>query len=158
MDSEQILFDFTGKNICRSRIFRWQKFCGLPEGRSLRDALSVNGTQKKNTFSGATARFRVQRLFSPHSFLARQKRMGRRRHNAPFRRRKDMARGAAVTALIIAPRLRCIRNAPPEAFRTNWCRKECAAFLCKKRNNPTPSRIEICRRGFLWMRPWSGRR
>ena len=130
-----------------------------PEGRSLRDALSANGTQKQNAFSGASARFRVpQRLFSPHSFLARQKRMGRRRHTAPFRRRKDMARGAAVTALIIAPRLRCIRNAPPEAFRTNWCRKECAAFLCKKRNNPTPSRIEICRRGFLWMRPWSGRR
>ena len=45
-------------------------------------------------FYGASALFRVQRLFSPHSFLARQKRMGRRRHPAPFRR---------------------IRNAPPEA-------------------------------------------
>ncbi len=28
----------------------------------------------------------------------------------------------------------------------------------EKWNIPTPSRIEICRRGFLWMRPWSGRR
>ena len=34
MDSEQILFDFTGKNICLSRFFRRQKFCGPPEGRS----------------------------------------------------------------------------------------------------------------------------
>ena len=117
MDSEQILFDFTGKNICLSRFFRRQKFCGLPEGRSLRDALSVNGTQKKNTFSGATARFRVQRLFSPHSFLARQKRMGRRRHTAPSRRRKDMACGAADAAPHIAPSFRRIRNIPPEASR-----------------------------------------
>ena len=117
MDSEQILFDFTGKNNCRSRIFRWQKFCGLPEGRSLRDALSVNGTQKKNTFSGATARFRLQRLFSPHSFLAGLKRMGRRRHTEPFRRRKDMARGAAEAAPHIAPSFRRIRNMPPEASR-----------------------------------------
>ena len=159
--------DFHTSNIQRARMKRLaQPIVRLgnpigrpPEGRSLRNARSVNGTQKQNAFSGASARFRVpQRLFSPYSFLARQKRMGRRRHNAPFRRRKDMARGVAVTALIIAPRLRCIRNAPPAAFRTNWCRKECAAFLCKKRNNPTPSRIEICRRGFLWMRPWSGRR
>ena len=59
MDSEQILFDFTGKNICLSRFFRRQKFCGLPEGRSLRNARSVNGTQKQNAFSGASARFRV---------------------------------------------------------------------------------------------------
>ena len=59
MDSEQILFDFTGKNICLSRFFRRQKFCGPPEGRSLRNARSVNGTQKQNAFSGASARFRV---------------------------------------------------------------------------------------------------
>ena len=137
---------------------------GKPDWTAARRAF---GLWKRNdkTHNGTNCFFRrvsaiprPQRLFSPHSFLARQKRMGRRRHTAPFRRRKDMARGAAVTALIIAPRLRCIRNAPPEAFHTNWCRKECAAFLCKKRNNPTPSRIEICRRGFLWMRPWSGRR
>ena len=129
-----------------------------PEGRSDDGNKTITRTTKRKALQARQRHLRPQRLFSPHSFLARQKRMGRRRHNAPFRRRKDMARGAAVTALIIAPRLRCIRNAPPEAFRTNWCRKECAAFLCKKRNNPTPSRIEICRRGFLWMRPWSGRR
>ena len=40
-----------------------------PEGRSLRDALSANGTQKQNAFSGATALFRVQTVFSSISFL-----------------------------------------------------------------------------------------
>ena len=70
-----------------------------PEGRSLRNARSVNGTQKQNAFSGALSAIpRPRRFFSPHSFLAKQKRMGRRRHNAPFRRRKDMARGAAEAA------------------------------------------------------------
>ena len=65
-----------------------------PEGRSLRDAPSVNSTQKQYAFSAHKRYFVLQRLFSPHSFLARQKRMGRRRHPAPFRR---------------------IRNVPPEA-------------------------------------------
>ena len=37
-----------------------------PEGRSLRDAPSVNGTQKQNAFSGASALFRTPApLFSP---------------------------------------------------------------------------------------------
>ena len=51
-----------------------------PEGRSLRDAPSVNSTQKQYAFSAHKRYFVLQRLFSPHSFLARQKRMGRRRH------------------------------------------------------------------------------
>ena len=126
MDSEQILFDFTGKNICRSRIFRWQKFCGPPEGRSLRNARSVNGTQKQNAFSGASARFRVPGAsFLPILFWQdrkewaaggttrhsgaekiwpaerrRRRRIShrpfgayetcRRKHPAPFRRRKNL--------------------------------------------------------------------
>ena len=49
-----------------------------PEGRSLRDAPSVNSTQKQYAFSAHKRYFVLQRLFSPHSFLARQKRMGRR--------------------------------------------------------------------------------
>ena len=51
-----------------------------PEGRSLRDAPSVNGTQNQNAFSGATALFGVQRSFLPYLFC---------------QDRKDMARGAA---------------------------------------------------------------
>ena len=66
---------------------------GPPEGRSLRDALSVNGTQNQNAFSARQRYFVLQRLFSPHSFLARQKRMGRRRHTAPSAHPKHAAGG-----------------------------------------------------------------
>ena len=67
-----------------------------PEGRSLRDAPSVNSTQKQYAFSAHKRYFVLQRLFSPHSFLARQKRMGRRRQSAPFWRKKA----------------RCVRSGP----------------------------------------------
>ena len=132
MDSEQILFDFAGKNICRSRIFGWQKFCGPPEGRSLRNARSVNGTQKQNAFSGASARFRVPSAsFLPILFWQdrkewaaggttrhsgaekiwpaerrRRRRIShrpfgayetcRRKHPAPFRRRKTSAEAEEI--------------------------------------------------------------
>ena len=55
-----------------------------PEGRSLRKALSVNGVQEQNAFSGATALFRVQRLFFAYFFLTSQKKVCRRRHSAPI--------------------------------------------------------------------------
>ena len=55
-----------------------------PEGRSLRDALSANGTQKQNAFSGATAPFRVPAslfciLFSdkPEKSMPAERRMWR---------------------------------------------------------------------------------
>ena len=59
--------DFHTSNIQRARMKRLaQPIVRLgnpigrpPEGRSLRNALSVNGTQKQNAFSGASARFRV---------------------------------------------------------------------------------------------------
>ena len=71
---------------------------GPTEGRSLRDALSVKGTQKQNAFSARQRYFVLQRLFSPHSFLARQKRMGRRRHTAPSAHPKHAAGGSARRA------------------------------------------------------------
>ena len=71
---------------------------GPPEGCSLRDALSVNGTQNQNAFSARQRYFVLQRLFSPHSFLARQKRMGRRRHPAPSAHPKHAAGGSARRA------------------------------------------------------------
>ena len=45
------------------------------------------------------------------------RKMSLRRHPTPFRRRKDMARGAAATALQTAARLRRIRNDLLEAER-----------------------------------------
>ena len=93
---EERPFDFHTSNIQRAQIKRLvlcivrlgNPILKPPEGRSLRDVSSVNGTQKQNAFSGRKRYFVLQRLFSPHSFLARQKRMGRRRHPAPFRRKK----------------------------------------------------------------------
>ena len=59
-----------------------------PEGRSLRKALSVNGVQEQNAFSGATARFR-----SP----------------------------ASLFCILFSDKPE--KSMPPEAFRTDWCRK-----------------------------------
>ena len=71
-----------------------------PEGR-LDYGLCNDKTQNGTTsLSGAIALFGVQRSFLPYLFC---------------QDRKDMARGAADAALQIAPRLRLIRTAPPEA-------------------------------------------
>ena len=88
---EERPFDFHTSNIQRARTKRLARrivrlgnpILRPPEGRSLRGAPSVNGTQNQNAFSARKRYFVLQRLFSPHSFLARQKRMGRRRHSAP---------------------------------------------------------------------------
>ena len=71
---ERALSKFHTSNIQRAqmrrparRIVRLGNLIGQPpEGRSLRDAPSVNGIQKQNAFSGATALFRTPApLFSP---------------------------------------------------------------------------------------------
>ena len=46
-----------------------------PEGRSLRDALSANGTQKQNAFSGATALFRVPSALFFHIFSRKREKI-----------------------------------------------------------------------------------
>jgi len=79
-----------------------------PEGRSLRDAPSVNGIQKQNVFSGASALFRTPApLFSPFFSGKTEKngppeafctvdaeKIGRRRYPAPFQRKKACIRRA----------------------------------------------------------------
>ena len=83
------LFDFHTSNIQRARTERLaQRIVRLgnpirrpPEGRSLRDAPSVNGIQKQNAFSGATAPFASPApLFSP--FFS-----GKTEKNGPAERR-----------------------------------------------------------------------
>ena len=62
-----VCFDFHTSNIQRARTKRLARrivrlgnpILKPPEGRSLRTALSVNGTQKQSAFSGATALFRT---------------------------------------------------------------------------------------------------
>ena len=51
---------------------------GRPKGVRTTDGVTTKRTTERIVLSSATALFRVQRLFSPHSFLARQKRMGLR--------------------------------------------------------------------------------
>ena len=102
------LFDFHTSNIQRAQTKRLaRRIVRLgnpikrpPEGRSdygLCNDKTQNGT---TSLSGATALFGVQRSFLPYLFC---------------QDRKDMARGAADAASQIAPRLRRIRTAPPEA-------------------------------------------
>ena len=112
-------FDFHTSNIQRAQTERhvWpivrlgNPILRQPEGRSdygLCNDKTQNGT---TSLSGATALFGVQRSFLPYLFC---------------QDRKDMARGAAVTALRIEPRPRRIRNGPAEQNPCLW-RK---AHLC----------------------------
>ena len=104
---EERLFDFHTSNIQRAQTKRLARYIVRlgnpigrpPEGRSdygLCNDKTQNGT---TSLSGATALFGVQRSFLPYLFC---------------QDRKDMARGAAVTALRIEPRPRRIRNGPAE--------------------------------------------
>ena len=78
MDSGQILFNFAGTNISRSRILDSRNSAARPKGVRTTACVTTKRKMERQAFSGAKALFRVQRLFSPHSFLARQKRMGLR--------------------------------------------------------------------------------
>ena len=55
---------------------------GRPKGVLTTTHVTTKRTTERIAFSGAKRCFVLQRLFSTHSFLARQKRMGRRRHTA----------------------------------------------------------------------------
>ena len=70
--------DIHTSNIYRTLIFPAQILSAPPEGRSLSDARTMNGAQHRHAFSARQRYFVSQRFFSPHSFLARQKRMGPR--------------------------------------------------------------------------------
>ena len=73
---EERPFDFHTSNIQRARTKRLvlcivrlgNPILKPPEGRSLRDAPSVNGTQKQNAFSGASALFHVSSALFFHIF------------------------------------------------------------------------------------------
>ena len=113
-------FDFHTSNIQRAQTKRLAQrvvrsgnpILRPPEGRSdygLCNDKTQNGT---TSLSGATALFGVQRSFLPYLFC---------------QDRKDMARGAAVTALRIEPRPRRIRNGPAEQ---NPCLRRKAHLCC----------------------------
>ena len=63
-----------------------------PEGRSLWDAPSVNGTQKQNAFSARKRYFVLLRLFFAYFFLTSQKKVCRRRHALCRAKKKGLKR------------------------------------------------------------------
>ena len=100
-------FDFHTSNIQRAQTKRLARYIVRlgnpilrpPEGRLDYDLCNDKTQNGTTSLSGATALFGVQRSFLPYLFC---------------QDRKDMARGAAVTALRIEPRPRRIRNGPAE--------------------------------------------
>ena len=88
---EERPFDFHTSNIQQARTKRLalcivrlgNPILKPPEGRSLRDVSSVNGTQNRNAFSARKRYFVLQRLFFAYFFLTSQKKVCRRRHPAP---------------------------------------------------------------------------
>ena len=145
---EERPFDFHTSNIQRARtkrlarrIVRLGNLILRPlEGRSLRDVSSVNGTQKQNAFSGATALFRSPAslfciLFSdkpeksmpPEAFRTGWcRKMSRRRHPAPFRRKKkgDLNEGKNPLLIKGSAGRAFRRGAEPDARRIPCSRLE----------------------------------
>ena len=97
---EQALSEFHTSNIQRARTKRHtlrivrsgNPILRPPEGRSLRDAPSVNGTQNRNAFSARKRYFVLQRLFFAYFFLTSQKKVCRRRHALCRAKKKGLKR------------------------------------------------------------------
>ena len=78
MDSGQILFDFAGTNICRSRILDGRNSVARPKGVLTTETKRQNAQCDELFFQARSAINRVLTVFSSISFLPRQKRYGPR--------------------------------------------------------------------------------
>ena len=90
-----VSFDFHTSNIYRGAIFPYTKLGAPPEGRSLTADVTIARKMSRHAFSRVSAISRPQALFSPPSFLLREKRWCRRRHPASSGRENLRAFGAA---------------------------------------------------------------
>ena len=133
---------------------------------------------KYSTGANETIRTAYRALGKPDSTAARRAFLAGRtigewhaESKCLFRRVSAISRPAPLFSPFFSGKTE--KNGPPEASSAIPAHSKCTAGgiphqLVQKRyghrsnsekwNIPTPSRIEICRRGFLWMRPWSGRR
>ena len=97
---EQTLSEFHTSNIQRAQAKRLARpivrlgnpIRRPPEGRSLRDAPSVNGTQNRNAFSARKRDSVLPRLFFAYFFLTSQKKVCRRRHALCRAKKKGLKR------------------------------------------------------------------
>ena len=124
-------FDFHTSNIYRTAIYECRNCYARPKGVRTMVGITITRTTERFVFQARKRYSRPQRLFfcilfsdkseksmPPEAFRTGWcRKMSLRRHPTPFRRRKDMARGAAATALQTAARLRRIRNDLLEAER-----------------------------------------
>ena len=100
-DSGQMLFDFAGTNIYRSEISDSRNSAARPKGVLTTETKRHNAKWNDKPFQARKRDSVLQRLFSPHSFLARQKRMGRRRQLAPPAQKRLPLSGASFTRKVI---------------------------------------------------------
>ena len=86
-------FDFHTSNIYRTAIYECRNCYARPKGVRTMVGITITRTTERLVFQARKRYSLPQRLFSPLSFLARQKRMSRRRHPVPSAHPK-WARGA----------------------------------------------------------------
>ena len=72
-DSGQILFDFAGTNICRSKILDGRNSAARPKGVRTTDGVTTKRRTERQVFSARKRYSRPRRLFFAYFFLTSQK-------------------------------------------------------------------------------------
>ena len=84
-DSGQILFDFAGTNICRSKILDGRNSAARPKGVRTTDGVTTKRRTERQVFSARQRYSRPRRLFFAYFFLTSQKKVCPRSDPAPLR-------------------------------------------------------------------------
>ena len=84
-DSGQILFDFAGTNICRSKILDGRNSAARPKGVRTTDGVTTKRRTERQVFSARKRYSRPRRLFFAYFFLTSQNKVCPRSDPAPLR-------------------------------------------------------------------------
>ena len=84
-DSGQILFNFAGTNICRSKILDGRNSADRPKGVRTTDGVTTKRRTERQVFSARKRYSRPRRLFFAYFFLTSQKKVCPRSDPAPLR-------------------------------------------------------------------------